>query len=311
MADDIRAMTAELAADPGSLVFIDLAEALRRRGQLDAAQTVTRNGLARYPELAAAHDLAARIFVDRGELDRAFESWVTALKHDQGLLGAHKGLGFLYFRAGDAASAERHLAYVAEADPGDAGAAVALERVRAATPPRGRGREGEGSTEAKPFDGASSGLPIGPALDRSGSSLPQPVRQPDSLPFSFDGDTGTDEAAVFAGLEGGADSLLLVDGNGLRLGGGLRSPAGEDVADAVAAHLAGAAREAARTARLLALGEWRGLAIEAPGGSCYLVAPTPETLLFTARGADLPMGRVARLADRAAATARRWMERLE
>ena len=88
MADDIRAMTAELAADPASLVFLDLAEALRRRGQLDAAQTVTRNGLARYPELASAHDLAARIFVDRGDLDRAFESWVTALKHDPALLAA-------------------------------------------------------------------------------------------------------------------------------------------------------------------------------------------------------------------------------
>jgi hypothetical protein len=56
MPDDIRAMTAELAADPASLVFLDLAEALRRRGQLDAAQKVTRTGLARYPELAAAHD---------------------------------------------------------------------------------------------------------------------------------------------------------------------------------------------------------------------------------------------------------------
>jgi predicted regulator of Ras-like GTPase activity (Roadblock/LC7/MglB family) len=115
---------------------------------------------------------------------------------------------------------------------------------------------------------------------------------------------------VFAGLEGGADSLLLVDGNGLRLGGGLRSPDGTDVADTVAAQLSGVAREAARTARLLALGEWKGLAIEAPGGSCYLVAPTPETLLFTARGPDLPMGRVARLAERAAAEARRWMEEL-
>jgi tetratricopeptide (TPR) repeat protein len=137
MADDIRAMTAEMAGDPASLVFLDLAEALRRRGQLDAAQTVTRNGLARYPELASAHDLAARIFVDRGDLDRAFESWVTALKHDPALLAAHKGLGFLYFRAGDPVSAERHLAYVAEADPGDAGIGAALERVRAAMPRMG------------------------------------------------------------------------------------------------------------------------------------------------------------------------------
>jgi tetratricopeptide (TPR) repeat protein len=287
-------MTAELAADPASLVFLDLAESLRRRGQLDAAQTVTRNGLARYPELAAAHDLAARIFVDRGELDRAFEAWVTALKHDPGLLSAHKGLGFLYFRAEDAVSAERHLAYVAEADPGDAGAAAALERVRAARP----------GVAADAMPDEVEGSPPAPG------ALTPPTDASEPLPFSFDPESADGAQAVFAGLEGGSDSLLLVDGNGLRLGGGLRSPTGADVADAVAAHLAGAAREAARTTRLLALGEWKGLAVEAPGGSCYLLAPTPETLLFTARSPDLPMGRVARLAERAAADARRWMEEL-
>jgi tetratricopeptide (TPR) repeat protein len=285
MGDDIRSMTAELAADPGSLVFLDLAETLRRRGQLDAAQTVTRNGLARYPELASAHDLAARIFVDRGDLDRAFESWVTALKHDPALLAAHKGLGFLYFRAGDPVSAERHLAYVAEADPGDAGTGGALERVRAAMP-----------RVASEPTGREAPRPPGPAAEE--------------LRFSLDADEPAEAENVFAGLEGGADALLLVDGNGLRLGGGLRSPDGKDVADTVSAQLSGVAKEAARTARLLALGEWKGLAIEAPGGSCYLVAPTPETLLFTARGPDLPMGRVARLAERAAAEARRWLEEL-
>jgi tetratricopeptide (TPR) repeat protein len=299
MADDIRAMTAELAADPTSLVFLDLADALRRRGQLDAAQKVTRTGLARYPELAAAHDLAARIFVDRGELDRAFEAWVTALKHDPAMLAAHKGLGFLYYRAGDLASAEKHLAYVAEADTGDPGAAAALERVRAV------GR----AAEAVPADAA---LPVTTAEPGPELLTGEAHAARDELPFSLEdgGDGAGGDSSVFAGLEGGSDSLLLVDGNGLRLGGGLRSPHGEDVADAVAAQLAGVAREAARTARLLSLGEWRGLAVESPAGSCYLVAPTPESLLFTARGPELPMGRVARLAERAGLAARRWMEKL-
>ncbi len=130
MSDDIRGMTAELAADPDSLIFLELGEALRRRGQLDAATKVARTGLARYPELARAHDLCARILCDRGEPDRAFEAWVTALQLDGSLVSAHKGLGFLYYRAGDLASAEKHLAYAAQADPDDSGTVGALERVR-------------------------------------------------------------------------------------------------------------------------------------------------------------------------------------
>ena len=308
MPDDIRTMTAELAADPASLVFVDLAEALRRRGQLDAAQKVLRTGLNRYPELASAHDLAARIFVDRGELDRAFESWVTALKHDPALLGAHKGLGFLYYRANDLVSAERHLAYVAEVDPGDAGAAAALERVKTAAQSVGGATDGQ---MIESSDGWMRPEPQAMAVSTLAEPAPASAGPSEHLPFSFDADTAPGDASVFAGLEGGSDSLLLVDGNGLRLGGGLRTSAGDDVGDAVAAQLAGVAREAARASRLLSLGEWRGLAVESPGGSCYLLAPTVESLLFTARGPDLPMGRVARLAERAAITARRWLERLQ
>ena len=66
--------------------------------------------------------------------------------------------------------------------------------------------------------------------------------------------------AVFAGLEGAQDGLLLLDGNGLRIGGGLSAPDGTAVGDAVAAHLAGVFRDATRAARLLHLGSWTSVA---------------------------------------------------
>ena len=77
--ETIQALTAQLARDPGSLVFLPLAEALRRRGQLDAALTVANAGAARYPEMAGAYDLIARIQSDRGEGDLAFDAWTTVL----------------------------------------------------------------------------------------------------------------------------------------------------------------------------------------------------------------------------------------
>lgn len=331
MADDIRAMTAQLAAEPESLVFLDLGEALRARGQLDAAYKVVRTGLARYPELARAHDLAARILVDRGEPDRAFEEWVTALRLDPGLVAAHKGLGFLYYRARDLAAAERHLAYAAQVDPEDAGAQAALARVRAAIARAAAPAASEAESPSSPA-GADE-----PAAGVTAQMAPMPpaafIEEPRAhgtngnlgLPFAFDdvetpaAETPAAEArepasvdsAVFAGLEGGADGLLLVDGNGLRLGGGLRSPSGADVADVAAAQLAGVAREAERTARLLDLGTWRTVAVESPDGHVLVTAPTEGTLLLTVRGPEVPMGRVARFAERASSAARAWLERAQ
>ena len=106
---DIQALTAQLARDPASLVFLPLAEALRRRGQLDAALAIAQSGVARYPEMAGAYDLLGRIRSDRGEGDLAFDAWTTVLRLDPEHLGAHKGLGFLCFRAGDHSRSLRYL----------------------------------------------------------------------------------------------------------------------------------------------------------------------------------------------------------
>jgi predicted regulator of Ras-like GTPase activity (Roadblock/LC7/MglB family)/Tfp pilus assembly protein PilF len=91
---------------------------------------VVRGGLSRYPQLAAGHDLLARIHTDRGEGDAAFDAWTEALRHDPRHLGALRGLAFLAFRAGDLVRAERHLVAAVELNPEDTGGAAALARVR-------------------------------------------------------------------------------------------------------------------------------------------------------------------------------------
>lgn len=298
MADDIRAMTAQLAADPASLVFLELGEALRQRGQLDAAYKVARTGLARYPDLARAHDLCARILCDRREPDRAFEEWVTALELDPGLAAAHKGLGFLYYQAGDLASAERHLELAASGDPADSGVRAALERVRSRQP------MAEAGAVLAPEAGS-----IGPA-EAAGVPAAEggPAPPADAAPELDGREPGGIERSVVAELEQGSGALLLVDANGLRLGGRLRAPDGADVSDPVAALLAGASREAARTARLLALGEWTHLAVECPDAHLVLAATKEGGVLLALRGPDAPMGRLARFAERAAVVAARWLE---
>ena len=114
MTDDIRTLTARVAEEPSSLAFLELGEALRRRGQLEAAYKVARGGLARYPDLADAHDLVGRILGDQGDLAGAFDAWVEALRCDPMRIGALKGIAFLYFRAGDVPAALEHLQRAAE-----------------------------------------------------------------------------------------------------------------------------------------------------------------------------------------------------
>jgi len=279
--EDIRVLTVQLAADPSSLVFLPLGEALRRRGQLEVAAKIAITGLTRYPELADAHDLLARILGDQGDLERAFDEWDIALRLDARHAGAHKGIGFLYYVAGDLPRALEHLEAAHAANPGAEGVAAAVARVREA-------------------------LALPPSL--SGQIETPPVAHAvEPLPAPLPGGPVESGPAVFAGLEGAHDGLLLLDGSGLRLGGGLLAPDGSAVGDAVAAHLAGVFRDASRAVRLLALGTWRSVAAETADANLFLCAPTPDSLLLLVRDNSVPIGRLALHAERASDAARRWL----
>ncbi len=274
--DDIRGMTAQLAADPSSLVFLRLGDALRRRGQLDAAQKVAQVGLGKYPYLPDAHDLLARILVEREDLERAFDEWDMALQLDPDHAGAHKGIGFLYFKAGDLRAALEHLEAASRRTQDDARVGLALERIRTAM--------GQVSPPSTPGASPVAGAEVAPAERDASAANP-----------------------LFVGFEGAEDGLLLLDQNGLRLGGGLKTPGGSDVADTVAAHLAGVSREATRDAKILELGAWQSLAVELTDENMFVLAPTPDSLLLLMRDKSVPMGRLAFMADRAARVAREWL----
>jgi tetratricopeptide (TPR) repeat protein len=279
--DDIRTLTARVAEEPSSLAFLELGEALRRRGQLEAAYKVARGGLARYPALADAHDLVARILGDQGDLAGAFDAWVEALRLDPMRIGALKGIAFLYFRAGDVPAALGHLQQAAEIDPDDGSIVQAISRIRQATQAE---QDRVGDAQGNGYIAHPPALPDSATRAEAGQGA--------FLPDSDTGDHGS----------------MLVDANGLRLNGTVRSPANEDVGDRVAAELAGVSKEAARTSRLLGLGIWQAIAVEAPDWNLFLVAPTPDTLLLTVGESSLPMARLALVADRAAREAREWLE---
>jgi predicted regulator of Ras-like GTPase activity (Roadblock/LC7/MglB family) len=282
--DDIRGLTARLADEPGSLAFLELAEALRRRGQLDAAHKVARGGLARYPGLADAHDLMARVLSDQGDLAGAFDGWASALQLDPMRTSALKGIAFLYFRAGETVAALEHLQRALDVDPDDPSIRQAIARLGQAL------REGGGRGPAAP---TSAAVPTPVVTEEP---APGPAPEESAAPGPFDG------------VDGGGQGILLVDTNGLRLGGRLTAEAGDPAGDRVAAQLAGVSREAARATRLLGLGNWQTIAVESPDGHVVLTKANADAILLAAREASLPMGRVTLLAERAARSARTWLE---
>jgi tetratricopeptide (TPR) repeat protein len=278
--EDIRALTAQLAADPTSLVFLRLGEALRQRGQFDAAAKVALSGLGRYPHLPDAHDLYARVLADNHDYANAFDEWDTVLRLSPNHVGANKGIGFLYYRAGDTENAVHHLKLALAADPGDEGLRAAIERV-------GGGGEVWDSPAPEP--------------------PPEPEAVPEPPPIPARGPVPVDP---FFGFEGSRDRLLLVSIEGLRLGGGLAGPAGEDVSEVAAALASSAAREATRAAKLLDLGEWRHVTVECGEMSFCLVQPTVDTGIIAAMESALPVGQLHFLAERASKAAVAWLERV-
>jgi tetratricopeptide (TPR) repeat protein len=302
VSDDIRTLTARVAEEPTSLAFLELAEALRRRGQLDAAGKVARGGLIRYPGLADAHDLMARILSDQADFAGAFDAWADALRLDPMRTGALKGIAFLYFRAGDAAAAIEHLQRAAEVDPDDISIAQALARVRRdsrATPSAPEPVEEEMPAPA----------PVPAAVEQPPAQAERPAAQPQ--PVAARSLPATDEAgSAFAAIDGGR-SVVLVDANGLLVAGSLTTPDGAENGDRVAAELAGVSREASRAGRLLGLGQWHSITLECPDAHCVLVQPTSDTILLAAREPSLPIARVVLVAERAAREARTWLERVQ
>jgi len=284
MVDDVSRLSDELARDPASLVFVPLGEVLRRKGQLDLALRVAVRGLERHPHLADGHDLLARIAVDRGELQRAFDEWDMVLRLVDGHAGALRGMGFICFQQGRLAEAEQYLSAAATADPGDERIRQALANVRAA-----RGQE------VPEHDGDV------PGVDETQGAFTEhaPVVAPD---FSHD------SRFLFADVLSDMDqTALLLDRDGLVLGGAYLDHEGNDVAQEVGAELSGVTDAARRATRFLALGDWSSIVFETEV-AVVAMAPSPDDgLLVLATSRSTPLGLVRRLLDRCSGCAARWL----
>jgi predicted regulator of Ras-like GTPase activity (Roadblock/LC7/MglB family) len=307
-ADDIRAMSEVLAADPSSMVFLQLGEALRRRGDLDVALRVAMRGVERHPQLPDSHDLVARVSADRGELERAIDEWETVLRLSPAHDGARKGLGFICFQTGRLEEAAAHLGAALAASPGDTSLAAALQTVQGALTHRTE------AAERATVPVQRSTLPPEAFRTSGGASrVAPPVQEPITNPRATTGlprelhDPHADSGALFDDLlEGQRSAAMLLDADGLVLAGRYVSTDGRDLAADIGAQLSGVSDEASRAMRHLGLGQWKQIVFETEAASVAM-APSQDGVLLVAAARPIPLGFVRRVLERALVRADEWL----
>ena len=290
MADEIRRLSEELARDPASPVYLQLGEALRRGGQLDLALKVAIRGLERHPHDADAHDLLARIAVDRGELERAFDEWDMVRRIAPAHLGARKGMGYVLFKQGKFVEAQTYLSEASELDGEDETVATALAMVRVRL--REAGAQGaQGAEGAQGAQGGQSGTAVSPEH----TEHPEPPDYADHLRLFDHVEDGTDHTA------------LLLDATGLVMAGTYVTHDGRDVGQEVGAELSGVSDEARRAMRHLGLGDWSSLTVETDAAVVAMAPMRDDALVLVAASKAMPLGLVHRVLDRCVERAAAWL----
>jgi tetratricopeptide (TPR) repeat protein len=128
--DDIAKLETLYAENPEGRVFIHLAEAYRRAGDLDRALEVVKDGISRYAEDSSAHVVLGRVLQDRQEDDEAAAAFRRVMELDAHNLVALRGLGDLAFRSGDHDAALEYFERLAELEPPDGELEALIDALR-------------------------------------------------------------------------------------------------------------------------------------------------------------------------------------
>jgi tetratricopeptide (TPR) repeat protein len=249
----------------------------------------------RSPRSLAFLDLAERLRTG-GRLEAAVRVALTGLEHYPTLSAAHDLYARILLDIGDLDRAETIWRELLEREKRHVGALTGLGGLYAS--------KGD-------YDSALDHLERALAVDPADAAVVQALMRVRRGAEDAEGDAAgvqVSEQTLFRGLDGAGRGMLLADRHGQMLGGRLETPAGDDVSEPAAAHVASVAREATRTADMLGLGPWLWLTIEAAAANLHLSAPDDQSLLLVVLDRSMPAGRLARLAERAAETARGWLE---
>lgn len=151
MEEEIRELEQRFADSPESRLFLPLADALMRSGELQRAVEICSRGLESYPDFTSARVLLAQCLMGLGLSEKAREHFELVLADDSGNIEALKGLGNLAAESGDAETARGFFVRAQGIEPLDEQVADAVEALRVDA--GGRGSEPSAEDERNSGEG--------------------------------------------------------------------------------------------------------------------------------------------------------------
>ncbi|HXB97595.1 MAG TPA: tetratricopeptide repeat protein, partial [bacterium] len=124
---EIKELSKKLAQQPDSMVFVQLADAYRRAGDLEQSVQVCLKGLERHPTYTTARAVLGRNYLDLGKLDEAASEFRQIEVADPENIMAHRMLGQIFLEKGQYAEAIARQQRVLALDPDDTTAQELLQ----------------------------------------------------------------------------------------------------------------------------------------------------------------------------------------
>ena len=115
----IQELSEEVATNPNSTAFVELAAAYRERGDLDRAMRLCLRGLQRHPTHVEAHFELGLIYEARGERELALDEWGVVHQLAPDHVASRFALIRLYIEEGRAAEAVSHFREAERVAPND------------------------------------------------------------------------------------------------------------------------------------------------------------------------------------------------
>ncbi len=173
--DDIEKLKARLDKDPGSKLFVPLAEEYRKAGMYDEAIEVLLKELQKQPSYTTARVALGKIYLEMGDGKRAQEEFEKVIATVPDNLFAHKKLAEIYSSSGDNEKAAASLQKILELNPRDEEARERLEALS------GSVRMAEEGYEEAPASEGPGAEEVPAEAEAAGAEEPDEGEEPEDL----------------------------------------------------------------------------------------------------------------------------------